>query len=170
MRTRRMLVLVGVFYAALCGAVDWSSVVRADDTVPTEPAVVNNPVGGWDLTKDVVSYLEPGADWIVTFTDGEPIEGFSGAIYTATSKGFPIASLRAGYGLTDPVTYGSLALDLPGLTGRFLPAAVKNLSPGVLTSAATYAAKYIRIGPVGGYDWSRKKPVYGLAIGAAISF
>ena len=167
MRIRRVLVLVGVFFMAMMGAVDWA---RADETAPVEAAVINSPTTGWDLTKDVMNYLEPGADWIVDFNGGEPLQGLSGALYTFKSHGWPLASVRAGYGLTDPVTYGSLAIDLPGLVGRFTPTAVKNLSPGIVTSAVTFAAKYLRVGPVGGYDWSVKKPVWGLSVGAAVSF
>ena len=135
--------------------------------VSSEPAVINHPGTGYDLVKSFADYLEPGADWFVTFTEGGPIEGLSGAIYTAKSKGFPIASLRAGYGLTDKTTYASIALDLNGLASRFLPTQVKNLSPGVLTSTLAFAGKYLRVGPAVGYDWDAMKPRWGVTLGAA---
>ena len=153
----------------VCGLV-WgmSQVAFADD--PVTSAVVNSPTTGWDLTKDVVNYLEPGADVIYTFNEGGPIQGFSGALYTFHSKGWPLASIRAGYGLTDPVTYGTFALDLPGLAGRFIPSAVKNVSPGTLNGALAFASKYIRVGPAVGYDWDDTRPRWGVSVGAAASF
>ena len=149
--------------------------VAADDTVvepaveSAEPAIINHPSTGWELSKAAVNYLEPGADWFVTFTEGGPIEGLSGAIYTFKSHGWPLASVRAGYGLSDPTTYASLALDLPGLAGRFIPASIKGLSPGALNGALAFAAKYVRVGPAFGYDWSVNKPRWGLTVGAAIT-
>ena len=134
-----------------------------------DPAIINNPSTGWSLTKDVVNYLEPGADWIVTFSKGDNLQGLSGALYTFKSKGWPIASIRAGYGLNDPTTYGSVAVDLPGVVGRFLPTSIKGVSPDALNGAVAFAAKYLRTGLVAGYDWGTTKPVWGVSIGAAVS-
>lgn len=148
-----------------------SGVAWAEETAPTsDAALINHPTTGWELTKKAVNYLEPGADWLVILNGGDTATGFSGAIYTATSKGFPLASLRAGYGLSDPITYGTLTLDLPGLAGRFLPSAIKGVSPGALNGALAFAAKYVRVGPMGGYRWDTNRPVWGLSIGAAVTF
>ena len=156
----RLAVIVGLFWGIV-------NVAYADDAVV--PAVLNHPTTGWELTKDAVKYLEPGADVVFTFNEGGTYNGISGALYTFESKGFPIASIRAGYGLSDPVTYGSLALDLPGLAGRFIPAAVKGVSPGALNGALALAAKYVRIGPTFGYDWGQTQPRWGVSVGAALT-
>lgn len=164
---RKFAVILGIVVG--CGI---STLAYADETTApvVEPAVINNPSAGWDLTKDVVKYLEPGADWVFAFNDGEPFNGFSGALYTFHSKGWPLASVRAGYGLQDPITYGSLSLDLPGLAGRFIPDVVKGVSPDALNGAAAFAAKYLRVGPMFGYDWAETQPKWGVAVGAAITF
>jgi len=170
----KMVLVMGIAGWLLLGGLR-TQTAYADDPVvepavaSAEPAVMNHPTTGWELTKSLVGYVEPGADWLVTFTDGSAQTGFSGALYTFTSKGFPIASVRAGYGLTDPITYGSLALDLPGLAGRLIPASVKGLSPGSLNAALAFASKFVRIGPVAGYDWNLKKPVFGVGVGAALT-
>ena len=165
--------LVGLIVAGLwmpLAQAVWADEVVVEPAVESaEPAIINHPATGWDLTKSVVGYLEPGADVVYTFNDGRPFQGLSGALYTFKSKGFPLASARGGYGVTDPVTYGSLALDLPGLAGRFIPASVKGVSPGALNGALAFAAKYIRIGPTGGFDWSTNKMRWGVSAGAAFT-
>ena len=153
-------VLVGFMLVGL------GATARAEE--PVTSGVINSPTTGWQLTKDVVNYLEPGADYIVTFTRGDNLAGFSGALYTFKSKGWPIASIRAGYA-TEPVTYGSIALDLPGLVGRFTPQAVKDASPDAVNGVLGFASKYLRTGLVAGYDWSVKKPLYGVSVGAAVT-
>ena len=151
--------------------------IWADDPVvepaveSAEPAIINHPTTGWELTKSFVGYVEPGADWLVAFNESQegPLQGFSGAVYTFENGGFPLASVRLGYGLSDPVSYGTLALDLPGLAGRFIPASVKGLSPGAVNGALAFASKFVRIGPSVGYNWSSNTPVYGVSIGAALT-
>src|SRR3990167_345238 len=155
----------------LCGVCIPS--VSADDVVgpavvSAEPAIINHPTTGWELTKSFVGYVEPGADFLVTFTDGPPINGFSGALWTFAANGYNLASLRAGYGLTDPVSYGTIALDLNGLA-HLLPSSVRGLSPGVVNGALAFAYKFVRVGPSFGYDWDDHKPVWGVSIGAALT-
>ena len=161
----KLLVLAGLCWGVM-------GVAYADDpaAVPSaEPALINHPQTGWQLTKSFVTYAQPGADFIVSFTDGPAQTGLSGAIFSFENNGFLLASVRAGYGLDNPTTYGSLALDLPGLAGRFIPAAVKGVSPGALNGALAFAANFVRIGPVAGFDWSKNKPVWGIGIGAALT-
>ena len=164
-------------YSVLCSLALCLPSVYADDpvvepaVVSSEPAVVNNPGTAWDLTKAAVDYLQPGYDWVVVFQeDREPYNGVSAALYTVSSKGFPLASLRAGYGTDGEKTaYLSTSLDLPGLAGRFLPDAVKGLSPAVLTGALSAATKYVRIGPVVSYSWDLEEIDWGVAVGAAVT-
>ena len=172
MRLGRMLVLVAIFFGASCAAVDWSA--WADETAPAvesaDPALINHPTTGWELTKSFVGYIEPGTDVVVPFNASQdgPIQGFSGALYTFEANGFKLASVRAGYGLTDPVSYGTLALDLNGLA-HLLPASVRGLSPGVVNAALAFGSKFVRIGPSVGYDWDDQRPVFGVSVGAALT-
>ena len=150
----------------------WIPAAWADDPVVepavVSPAIINHPTTGWELTKSFVGYVEPGADFVVTFTDGPPINGFSGALWTFQRNGYNLASLRAGHGLTDPVSYGTVALDLNGLA-HLLPASVRGLSPGVVNGALAFASKFVRVGPSFGYDWDDHKPVWGVSVGAALT-
>lgn len=152
------------------------STAWADDPViepavaSAEPALINHPTTGWELTKSFVGYIEPGVDWLVPFNDSQdgPVEGFSGAVWTFKAKDYNLASVRVGYGLTDPVSYGTLALDLEGLA-HLLPASVRGLSPGVVNSALAFGSKFVRVGPSVGYDWDDSRPVWGVSIGAALT-
>ena len=139
--------------------------------VSSEPAVVNHPGTAWDLTKAAIDYLQPGVDWIVVFQeDREPYNGVSAALYTVTSKDIPLGSLRVGYSTDGEKTvYASTTLDLPGLASRYLPAAIKGLSPAVLTGALNVATKYVRIGPVISYSADLEEVDWGVAVGAAVS-
>jgi len=139
--------------------------------VSSEPAVVNHPQTAWDLTKAAVDYLQPGYDWVVVFQENrEPYNGVSAALWTLTSKDIPLGSLRVGYSTDGEKTaYLSTALDLPGLASRYLPAAVKGLSPAVLTGALNVATKYVRIGPVISYSADLEEVDWGIAVGAAVS-
>lgn len=142
----------------------WVKTAFAQDVVP---AVINHPATGWELTKSLVGYIEPGTDFLV-ITHGLPISGFSGAIWTFKNNGYSLASVRAGYGLTDPVTYGTVALDLNGLA-HLLPDSVRGLSPGIANGALAFASKFVRIGPSVGYRWDTNRPVWGLSVGAALT-
>ena len=138
--------------------------------VSSEPAVVNNPGTAWDLTKAAVDYLQPGYDWVFTFTDGEPFNAVSAAIYTVSSRDLPIASIRTGYSTDGEQTfYTGLALDLPGIATRYLPEAIKGASPQLLTGVAKVATKYLRVGLIGGYSLDRDEFVWGASVGAAIN-
>ena len=167
------LVLVGWF---LLMPGWWISSAMADDpivepaVVSSEPAVVNNPGTAWELTKAAVDYLQPGYDWVFTFTDGEPFNGVSAALYTVSSKDLPIASIRTGYSTDgDQTFYGGVALDLPGIVTRYLPDTIKGASPQLLTGIAKVATKYLRVGLVGGYSLDRDEFVWGGSIGAAVN-
>lgn len=153
----------------------WVPAAYAQDPEPavvsSEPAVVNHPGTAWELTKAAVDYLQPGYDFVVVFQkDREPYNGISGSLWTATSNEIPIASLRAGYSTDGEKTaYLSTALDLPGLASRYLPSAIKGVSPAILTSVLSTATKYVRVGPVVSYSFDLEEIDWGVAVGAAVT-
>ena len=167
----KKLVLLGWLCGLLCIPSVSADEVVVDPAVATaDPAIINHPLTGWELTKSFVGYIEPGVDWLVPLTGSQdgPSEGFSGAIYTFKSHGYNLGSVRLGYGLTNPITYGTLALDLEGLA-HLIPSSVRGLSPGVVNSALAFGSKFIRVGPSVGFDWGLQKPVYGVSVGAALT-
>ena len=132
MRLGRMLVLVGVFYAALCGAVDWSSGVRADETSPV------------NAIKSVINYLEPTAEVGVfikltdlgkgRFSQAENFAGISGSLYKFESHDIELGSIRLGGQFEGSAKlYNTLGINGIGLAKRYLPESVKaTLSPGFM--------------------------------------
>ena len=171
--SRRVLVsgLSFLFYLASALGVAWTDEI-SPAVASSESAVINHPATAWELTKAAVDYLQPGYDWVVVFQDDrEPFNGVSASLYTITSQEIPLLSLRGGYATNGEKTvYTSAAIDLPGLASRYLPDAVKGLSPALLTGTAKAAAKYLRVGPVLSYSFDQDEVDWGVAVGAQVRF
>lgn len=135
-----------------------------------EEAVLNSPSKMVEIVKTVVNKLNPSYETFWNVGAGEFQQGVSASLYTFTSSEIPLASLRLGFG-TNETLYGGPALDLPGLTRRFVPEVIK----GVATTQPldvlwAVVGKYARVGVVGGYSFAENEPAYGLTVGAALSF
>lgn len=138
--------------------------------VGAEDAVLNNPSATVETVKRVVNILNPSYETLWLWSGGTFSQGVSASLWNIESKQIPIASLRLGFGTNDNL-YTGLGLDLPGITKRFVPEIVK----GVATTKPldvlwAVAGKYARVTPIAGYSWGENKPIFGVAIGAALSF
>ena len=135
-----------------------------------EEAVLNNPPAAVGVVKAVIQKLDPSYETLWTYSDGTFSQGVSASLYNFASNEIHIASARLGYG-TGEKLYGGLALDLPGLAKRFVPASVKGIATvKPLDIFWSVAGRYARITPISGYSWGENKPIYGVAIGAALTF
>lgn len=153
----RMLVVVVLFWGCIQVAFG-------------EEAVLNNPPSAVSVLKEVVAKLDPNYETLWTYSDGTFSQGVSASLWNFTSNEIHVASIRLGYG-TGERLYGGLGLDLPGLTKRFVPAQVK----GVVTTAPfktlwTLVGRFARVTPIAGYDWQENKAIYGVALGAALTW
>ena len=142
----------------------WTGQARAEE------AVLNNPPAAVDIFKTVVNKLDPSYETFWNIGSGTFHQGVSASLYTITSDEIPLGSLRVGFA-TNELLYGGAALDLPGLTRRYVPATLK----GVATTKPldvlwAVVGKYGRVGVVGGYAWAENEPAYGFTFGAALSF
>ena len=154
-----LLVMCGLF----CG---YAHVVFA-----APDAVLNDPPAAVSVVKSVVDKLDSSYETVWDLAEGDFRQGVSAALYGFTSNDIHLASARLGYA-TGETFYGSLALDLPGLSRRFIPQTVKGLATTApLDVVWGLVGKYARAGVFGGYTWDRKnRTAYGLTFGAALSF
>ena len=135
-----------------------------------EEAVLNNPPAAVSVVKTVINKLDPSYETLWTYSDGTFSQGVSASLYNFASNGIHVASARLGYG-TGAKLYGGLALDLPGLAKRFVPASVKGIATiKPLDVLWSVAGKYARVTPISGYSWNENKPLFGVSIGAALKF
>ena len=154
----------GLLAGLLC--VGLMSSVAAEDA----PAVLNEPSEAVELTKAVINKLQPSYETVIDVLNGDVYQGLSGALYTFESREIPLASVRLGAS-TGMAMYSGVSLDLPGITQRFLPDAVKDPATTTpLDSAWSVVGKYARVGLVGGYSWDHHDPVFGMTAGAALTF
>lgn len=139
-------------------------------TVGADEGVLNNPSGTVELVKKVVNQLSPSYETLWNLRDGTFSQGVSASLWTATSHEIPLASLRAGFG-TNESLYGGVSLDLPGLAKRYIPETIKGLATaGPLDTLWSVAGKYARVGVIGGYSWGDDGAIYGLTVGAALTW
>lgn len=140
--------------------------LQAEET----PAVLNNPTDTVSVAKDLINRLQPSYETVVDVYNGDVYQGVSASLYHFTSREIPIASVRLGAS-TGMALYSGVSLDLPGITRRFVPAAVK--TPAETTPLDTVwsaVGKYARVGVVGGFSWDHDDPVVGITAGAALTF
>lgn len=155
----RTLVLVSLFCWLGLAGTGWA-----------QEAPLNNPSGTVELAKKVINQLDPSFETLWNFRDGTFSQGVSASLWNATSHDIPIGSLRAGFG-TNESLYGGVSLDLPGLVKRYVPATVKGFAmTGPLDTLWSVAGKYARVGLAGGYSWGDAGAIYGLTVGAALTW
>lgn len=146
------------------------TLVSVSVEVPAKEAVLNNPPKTVSLVKRVVETLDPSYETIWTISDGTFSQGISASLYAIQSNTIHLASVRLGYG-TGEKLYAGVGLDLPGLTKRFVPETIKGfVTAKPLDLIWSVVGKYARVTPIAGYSWGENKPMYGMAIGAALSF
>ena len=135
-----------------------------------EAGVLNDPGQTVSLAKAIINRINPSYETVWDVANGDFYQGVSGSLYQFTSRQIPIASLRLGVS-TGMAIYGGTSLDVPGLTRRFLPSAIKDAaSTGPLDEVWAVIGKYGRVGIVGGYSWDHADPVLGVTAGAAFTF
>jgi len=154
----KLLVLAGLFWGVM-------NVAYAED------AVINDAPATTSKVVAVINALSPGFDEVYSVRDGEFKEGISSALYNFKSKGYHLASARLGYAHLDELIYGSLALDLPGLSRRLIPSTVRGLATtGYLSVLWNAVGKYGCMGPFGGYSFQEAAVDWGATVGGCVSF
>lgn len=144
--------------------------VMSGGVCQAEEGVLNSPSKSVELVKRVVETLDPSYETLWLFSDGRFSQGVSASLWTFTSERIPVASLRLGFG-TNENFYAGVGLDAPGIVKRWLPAQVKGIATTQpLDVLWAVAGKYARIMPLGGYSWNEGKAIYGVAVGAALTF
>ena len=142
-------------------------VVFAEETA----AVANDAPGVVSKVEAVVNALGPGYDALYNFRDGQWEDGWSASLYNFRSQDYLLASARLGYGGQDSLLYGSLRLDLPGISHRFVPATIRGLATaGYLDTVWMLVGKYGTVGPFVGYSWADDAVAYGVTLGGRITF
>ena len=135
--------------------------------VADEPTVLESPSNAFERFKKAVGVLDPQVEWIFDLKDGDWETGYSAALWHIKSNQFNLASVRAGYAVSETV-YGGIKLDLPGITNRYLPEFVK--STPVLDKLLEVSNKYAAVGVVAGYDSQENEPMYGFSVGGSVKF
>ena len=163
---RRIGVGVGLAHLVAAGCLLLAArAAQADDAVVNDaPATVNKAVA-------VINALSPGFDELYSVRDGEFKEAVSASLFNLKSKSYHLASLRAGYAHQDELLYGSVKLDLAGLSQRFVPATVRGIATtGYLDLLWGAVGKYACVGPFLGYAFREEAVDWGASLGGCVSF
>lgn len=153
----RLLVICGLLWAMA-------------QTVKAEEGILNNPPESVALAKTIIGKLDPSYETLWLVSDGTFSQGVSASLWNVASNEIHLASLRMGFG-TNENLYGGIGVDVPGLCKRFIPQTIKGIATmKPLNILWSVAGKYARITPLGGYSWNEEKPIYGMAVGAALTF
>lgn len=135
-------------------------------------AVLNAPSVAVQVGKEATNVIQPGVETLYDFKHSDWRVGTSAALYTFSSKSFPIASLRAGYAPSEEV-YGEIQLDLQGITQRYISPHVPSLATaGPLDGIWSILGKYGQVGAFAGYDFDQSSDgsnhAGGITLGAVI--
>lgn len=136
-----------------------------------EEAVLNDPPSAMLVAKTVINKLDPSYETVWNWAGGTFSQGVSASLWNVKSSGIPVGNLRIGYA-TGETLYGSVGLDLPGLTKRFVPAQIKGIATvQPLDTLWMIAGTYARVSGFVGHTWnSHDRMAYGMTFGAAVNF
>ena len=155
---------MGLLGAVIGVALGFSSVVKADDHVGDEPAVLNAPVNALQEAKAIVDVLAPTAEAIYNFQDETWMYGTSGSLVEFKSNGLHLGRIKIGYGSTN-LYYTGFDIDIPGLVSRFASGRI-----AALDSVMGVISKYGSTGYIVGYDTNDDEIAHGFSLGATLRF